>query len=60
MSYTSFAVYMQRRTASGPGPGGDCDPYTRPDPLAVVTNLNAALVFQDPEAVVTNLCEEVS
>jgi len=60
MSYTSAAVYTQRRPTLGPGPGGDCDPYTRPSPVAVVTDLTAARVYQTPTAVETDLCAPVS
>lgn len=60
MSYTSFAVYMQRRVTGGVPPGGDCDPYTRPNPGAIVTNLDTAPTYPTPTSVITDLCEEVT
>lgn len=60
MAYTSPAIYMQRRRSAPTPPGGDCDPYTRPEPLSVVTSLDTAPVTQAATAVETNLCAEVS
>lgn len=61
MSYTSPAVYCQRRPAGGgPPPGGDCDPYTKPSPTAITTDLTATPPAQTATAVDTNLCAPVS
>lgn len=60
MSYTSAAIYTQRRPTIGPDPGDDCDPYSRPSPTSVITNLVDAPVFQTATIVDTNLCAPVS
>lgn len=51
-----------RRGAPPPNPGGDCDPYTRPNPTLVATNLDTATTFPTPipTTVETNLCAPVS
>lgn len=49
-----------RRGALPPDPGGDCDPYTRPAPTLVVTNLDTATTFPIPTTVETDLCAPVS
>ena len=60
MSFSCAAVHAQPLlTAGPPDPGGDCDPYTMPSPTAVVTDLDATLVWSDGVAVETNLCSEI-
>lgn len=60
MAYTTSAIYMQRRVPAVTPPGGDCDPYTRPSPTIVATNLNTAPTYPTPTAVETDLCAPVS
>lgn len=61
MSYTLIAVYCQPQvSAGGGGGGGECDPYTRPLPTSVATNLTVTPIIQSATAVATNLCAEVT
>ena len=58
MSYVAAAMYCQPLVTQSGG-GGECDPYTRPSPMSVVTNLDTVPVLQAPTGVNTNLCAEV-
>lgn len=59
MSYVPAAMYCQPLVTGGGG-GGDCDPYTKPSPTAITTNLDTVPVLQSPTSVETNLCAPVS
>lgn len=56
MSYVPAAMYCQPLVTGG----GDCDPYTKPSPTAITTNLDTVPVLQSPTSVETNLCASVS
>lgn len=59
MSFSAAAVYAQPMVQRAGGPGGDCDPYQRPPPSAVVTDLDTATTWRDATAIDTNLCSEI-
>lgn len=60
MSYVPAAFYCQPMVMGGGSGGDECDPYTRPNPLNIVTDLTVIPVIQPATGVITNLCAEVS
>lgn len=58
--YASVAVYNQAMPViTGPGGGGECDPYPLPDPLAVITDLLELPAWRGESPFDTNLCSEI-